>query len=911
MRSLLNSLSLMTVTLLLYLSPSLQRSVAAIPAAPVAQTSAKAEADRLYQQGNEQYNRGRYRAALQNYQRVLELRRALGERADLAATLHKLGATYYKLGEHSPALESYDRALEIRRELGDRQGVGSTLNSLGIVYQQLGQSDRALEFHKQALTIHRQGDDKAEVATTLNHIGLVYESQGRYHTALEFDRQALAIFQALGNRKGEAVLLEHIGAVSHRLGKYDRALEFYRTALEISWEIGDRATSGDILHHIGFVYAEQKQEERALEFYRQALAIFEEIGDLPAAGNTLNNIGFTYDRLGRSDKALEVLERALAIFKQLGDRPGMASTLDSLGTVYKNRGDDAQALDFSHRALAVLKEVGDRPGEVIALSNIAAVYEKQERPELAIAFYKQSVNVSEAIRKELRVLPLEEHQFYTETVSETYRHLANLLLQQDRVVEAHHILDLLKVQELHHYLQKMEGNEQTAQGIDLHPQEQNVLDSHVSIQEQAVQLGKELARLEQIRVARRTPEQERRIVELQAAQAEIAKQFNEFINSPEVVTLSQQLNQRTGGETLDLTGINRLHGYLDRVEENVAILHPLILEDRLELILVTRHALPIRRTVAINREELQQAIAKYRRDLVTPRRSVPIIKKKAQQLYNWLIKPIENELKQAEVQTIVYAPDGQLRYLPLAALHDGDRWLVERFRINNITAVTLDDFDGEHSREPLVLAGAFSQGDYSFNVGDREFNFSGLPFAGREVELLADSIENTTHLLDEQFSPQEILPRMNDYHIVHFATHAAFVKGHPEESFILFGNGDRVSLHEIESWSLPDVDLVVLSACQTAVGGILGNGHEILGFGYQIQQTGAKAAIASLWRVDDLGTQVLMDRFYQELQEGNPTKAEALRQAQMALITGKELAEQSNLEHPYYWAPFILIGHGL
>jgi CHAT domain-containing protein len=172
---------------------------------------------------------------------------------------------------------------------------------------------------------------------------------------------------------------------------------------------------------------------------------------------------------------------------------------------------------------------------------------------------------------------------------------------------------------------------------------------------------------------------------------------------------------------------------------------------------------------------------------------------------------------------------------------------------------------------------------------------------------------------------------MNDYNIVHLATHAAFVTGKPEDSFVLFGDGSRATLRDVENWSLPNVDLVVLSACETGVGGQFGNGEEILGFGYQMQRTGAKAAIASLWSVSDGGTQALMDTFYAALQTDKMTKTEALRQAQIALITGdyQVLGQQrgltvqqrinsnlpktvtTRLSHPNYWAPFILIGNGL
>jgi CHAT domain-containing protein len=126
--------------------------------------------------------------------------------------------------------------------------------------------------------------------------------------------------------------------------------------------------------------------------------------------------------------------------------------------------------------------------------------------------------------------------------------------------------------------------------------------------------------------------------------------------------------------------------------------------------------------------------------------------------------------------------------------------------------------------------------------------------------------------------------------LVHLATHAAFVVGIPDDSFILFGNGDRITLRDIQSWSLKNVDLVVLSACETGWGGKLGNGEEILGLGYQMQRAGARAAIASLWTVDDGGTQALMNAFYANLNKSDTTKAEALRQAQIALITGDSTA---------------------
>ena len=282
---------------------------------------------------------------------------------------------------------------------------------------------------------------------------------------------------------------------------------------------------------------------------------------------------------------------------------------------------------------------------------------------------------------------------------------------------------------------------------------------------------------------------------------------------------------------------------------------------------------------------------------------------------------------------MLYAADSQLRYVPLSALHTGSEWLAQQYNVNQITAASLTDFSDPDSKDLSVIAGAFSEGDYSFDIGDSRFSFSGLPYAGKEVEAIDQEVTGTAAYFNQQFSPDNILPTMANYGVVHFATHAAFLPGNPNDSFILFGNGDRVNLRDISEWNLPNVDLVVLSACQTAVSEDFGSGDEILGFGYQMQRTGARAAIAALWQVDDGGTQVLMNAFYLALENGF-SKTEALQRAQQALInndlsfvggTGETRASigisggntqnsgalRGRSDHPYYWAPFILIGNGL
>jgi CHAT domain-containing protein/Tfp pilus assembly protein PilF len=746
---------------------------------------------------------------------------------------------------------------------------------------------------------------------------------------LEFYQQALAISKEIGDKAGEGTTLNNIGAVYDSLGQYPKALEFYQQALAISKEIGDKAGEGTALNNIGLVYNSLEQYPKALEFYQQALAILKEIDDKATEGVTLGNIGSVYDDLGQYPKALEFYQQALAISKEVGDKATEGSTLNNIGNVYVNLEQYPKALEFHQQALAINKEIGDKAGEGANLNNIGYLLAKQNQPELAIVFYKQSVNVKEAIRQDIRVLPKEQQESYTQTVEHTYRSLADLLLKQDRVLEAQKVLDLLKVQELDDYLHNVRGNQQTQQGVDYLPPEQQLLAQYNAKLTQIVQLGKELDTLQKIPLEERTPQQEQRRREIEAEQQKLTRDYLDFIRSPQIVALVQQLSRTTGGENLNPQLLRSLQDNLKKLSQDAVLLYPLILEDRLELVLVTPYAPPIRRPVPVKREELNRTIADFRSALTNPSSNA---KEPAQKLYNWLIQPIEAALKEANAKTIIYAPDGQLRYIPLAALYDGNQWLVQKYRLNNITALSLTEWE-QQPQTLKILAGAFTQGNHSFQVGNNSFNFGGLPYAGKEVENLASTVPGTTKLFNRDFSQKETVAQMSDYSILHLATHASFVTGQPEDSFILFGNGDRANFRDVETWPLTNTDLVVLSACETGVGGKLGDGTEILGFGYLMQQAGARAAIASLWSVDDGGTQILMNAFYSAVENGM-SKAEALRQAQIALIT-KDLSAvggsrgedawievvstrtglpkqvSNNLNHPYYWAPFILIGNGL
>jgi CHAT domain-containing protein/tetratricopeptide (TPR) repeat protein len=918
-----------------------------------------------------------YQQALNFYQQALAIFQKVGNQTSARVSLNNMGLAYDKLGQPQQAQNYYQQALAIVLDVSNNVGKEKPLSPVTLnieplrkqenpkvaraeeemrIYQQAvqqsqkGQYQEALGQFQQALIIARELNDKAEAERILNQIGLAYNALGDYAKALDYYQQALKIREQFGDKMGGEFLLFqnrpevgksgaihfNIGQVYLRLGEYTKALEFFGQASATSKKSGDKAGEVRILNAIGNLYSKLEKYELAKDFYQQSLAIIETIktDKKLLEGVTLHNISVVYLRQGKYELALDLFQKSLTIYKQFGNRQSEGVILHNIGKAYQELGKSELAWDFYQQALIIAQEIGDKPGEGNAFKNIGYLLEKQNQTELAIVFFKQSVNVREAIRNNIKELPQEQQQSYTQTIAEDYRKLADLLLKQDRILEAQRVLDLLKVQELDEYLRNVRGTKDTTPGIPNLPKEQQIEDGYQAILNKAISLGKELTQLRQ--KSNRTPEDEQRLAQLVKAQEKIREDFNNFIKSPEVLALVTQRSPESLSQDLLLRmgDFNALQDNLKNLQQKAVLFYPLILDDRIELILTTPDSPPIRRTVQVSKKQLNETIVAFRRALKNPRSNAKI---PAQQLYNWLIKPLETELKIADAQTIIYAPDSQLRYIPLAALYDGEKWLVQRYRINNITAASLTDLNTKplnRSAEKTslrVLAGAFASGRYSVSVRGKSFDFEGLPFAGIEVKNLAKTIPNTTQLIDQAFTPQYTIPKMDDYNIVHLATHGAFVVGTPEDSFIVFGNGESVTLRDLQKWSLKNVDLVVLSACETGLGGKLGNGEEILGLGYQMQQAGARASIASLWLVDDGGTQALMNAFYTTLEAGKITKAQALQEAQIALITGEEKAmggqrgllttpsvnNQSQtiltnrFSHPYYWASFILIGNGL
>lgn len=877
------------------------------------------------------YTMGEVETAKTYYQQALTIAKEIGNQASEGRILTNLGQLERQAGRPEAAAQRYQEALSVLTALGDRASISSTFNSLGIVYETLGEYDRALESYEQGLAIATEIGAQQQIANIWDGLGGLHYRQSRYGKALSAYETALAVHQAIGNQRGMAATLTNLGGTYANLGRNETALGYFEQAFNLTEDPSIRA---GILAAQGGVYSQLGKLPEALRVTQQGLDLAIAAKDIPQQQSLLNQLGGIYGQQGQIEAAIAAYQRAIAASEEHNDVAAVARSLNSWGSLIVNfaatEDGIAQAKPLFQSALMRFGQLGDHTGESIVLSNLGKIYEADGQTALAILFYKQAVNQHEAIRGDLRSLPNDLQQSYLDSITPTYRRLADLLLQQDRVLEAQRVIDLLKVQEVDDYVRGVRGNEDTQAGVDVLAVEGQIWDAYTELSEGAIAIAQGLTALRQLQRPL-TPAEIQQKAELDRQQRQVVREFSEFSRRDDIIRYTETLSRTARAQSLSVSSLQDLSQNLQDIEQPTVLIYPLILEDRLELILVAPGVPPIHKTVNVDRVALNETIQAFRSALTSPA-SDPL--PAAQQLYDWLIRPLEPQLAQAHAKALLYAPDGPLRYVPLAALHDGNAWLIEKFSINNITAASLDDLTRQPLGDRRILAGAFSDADirYEISSGERTLSFSGLPYAGAEVEAIQVLQPDSTAYFNPDFSKDHILPNLDDYPIVHLATHSAFLPGSPLDSFVLLGDGETITLQEVQDeWFFSNLDLIVLSACQTGLSSLGENGEEILGFGYLMQNAGVNAAVASLWTVDDGGTQALMTAFYTGLLTDGMSKAGALRQAQLTLIgaeTGtltssrrgldpvvqrneSEAQTWNRLGHPYYWSPFILIGNGL
>lgn len=925
------------------------------------------EAGTLERIGIVHHNAGEYTLATDFYEQAILIYQEL-ERKDWAVdSLVSLSNAYLASGETQRSIEAAEQGLLTAREIDNQSLEGYALLALGKAYiAGSGNYNLGIEFTEEALVIAQQVDKPNIAMSALVNLSFANVHLGNYEKTLSLFEEAVEIAESidgenidasryipayahvfLGNY-ADAIEASEValtaarknrdsGVNSHRseshslgimglaylyLGNYEEAIHLAEQSLAVAQAHEDRVVESNPLFAMGSAYIHLNQPQKGIELVEQSIQIADEFKVPQIKVWGLVTLGMGYAAVERYQDAVDISLEALAVARELGDKQSEADTLRVLGYVAGIRGDYLQALEYYRQALPLFREVGDRNSEGLLLGHMGRLLAERNQAELATVFLKSSVNARESIRDDIQGLSVELQQSFTDTIADDYRLLADLLLEQGRIPEAQQVLDLLKLEELREFTDTTRAT-WNGDSLAYTKGEAAVFDSYNEL----IEFGQRLYECQQSGCED--------LSALLIEQQPLIAAYNDQVAEFEVT-----VRDRSAADPELFTNPDNLSGKAQELlaaNPNSVLIYPFVTDDKLWLLWATPGAVGSVAIEDVDQGEISGTVQQFG-DLLTRRGDYTELQTTSQQLYNWLVEPLEEALQANDIEHLIFVHDRVTRYIPMAALFDGERFLMERYTLSTVIAPEITDTRDRLTSvdESQVLGLGLSQPIRSFNAlpaVEPELNNIILSGADDDTGIYPGEVH-----LNEAFTLEQLQASVLNHRVLHIASHAKFEPVRKEESFIVLGNGDELRVTDIDnlhSW-LGNLHLVVLSACQTALGGTDdGDGTEIAGIAsYFLKEGRAEAVLASLWAVNDRSTSILMQRFYELLASGELTKAEALRQAQLSLFydedtetrlaasrspgarptprEGVEVAvAEPGYRHPYYWAPFILIGNGL
>ena len=831
-----------------------------------------------------------------------------------------LGNSLFRGGKAEEGLQTLLSSLEaLERSQGrDDARQATLLSELTVAYRVAGQLDAAATFGKRAVegTRRARGDDHIDTASAQMALGNVLVALARFDEALPMMEAALATFERRMGRDhpDTARALSNVSTLYSRLGQHDKAVVLRQRAVAIAERtLGPQHVDLAVhLNNLSLTYAALEQWTLALPLQKRVLALREQLmaPDHPQVALALNNLSHLHGRVGDYAAALPLQLRALAIRqKVLGDgHHETASSHHNLAVVYRGLGQLDEAMRQEERALSGYEAAlgTQHPQTALVRAGLAELHSRRGDLPLAIALLKQTVNVQQAMREQAARIDAAALRSYTASVSNFYQQLASALSDEGRLPEAQLVLDMLKEEEQFEFVRRQPGTAPGSTRLGFNAAEQAWAERYRQISGRLAALGAEqqaLERTSRAPGATLTPEQRQRRQTLAADLAVARTAFESFLKD-----MRADFAAKGAARTVELTeagtqALQALRALLQGLGSDSVLLQLYLTEDRVHFLLTTP-GVQLARSVSVSATELNRQIGQFRRLLRDPR-SDPL--PAAQALYRLLIAPVAQDLEQAGARTVMLSLDGALRYLPFGALHDGQRYLLQRWNLPIYTSVTRDRL-----RDAVTPAWRAAGLGVTRQIG----SFDALPGVRAEMSRIIQqpgtapatpaAMPGEVHL-DEQFTARKLMEVSRaGFSVMHLASHFRFSPGTEANSFLLLGDGQQLTLGEMRQQNLrfDQTELLTLSACETGLGGGRDErGQEIEGFGVLAQQQGARAVLATLWAVADQSTAALMAETYRQREAQRLSKIEALRQAQLAL------QRESAYAHPFYWAPFILMGN--
>ncbi len=914
--------------------------------------------------GNVYKDRAQYPEAAEYYEKSLEIKKRLGDVKGEGDILNNLGSLYYFWAQYPKAAEYYENSLQIKRKIGDVRGEADALHNIGVIYEIWGQYLKAEEYFGKSLQIKRKIGDVSGEADCLIGMGIVYKNSGQYSKAVEYYEKSLQMKRRVGDVRGEADALGNLALAYQDWGQYSKAVEYQEKCLDIRRSIGDRRGEADALGNLGFVYANWGQYSKAEEYYSRDLEIARKIGNIKSEGLILMNLGGFYVHRREYSKALANFQKALAIYKEIGvplDGPKRlmgelyldmndfasaerflkeAGESSSLARLHLFKLDYEPARDYYAKLLKSAQDSFNVNDLFTACTGLGAVFEGMGEDSKAGEYYSKAVQLIEELRAGLS--RSEREQFFDVRVGSFYRTapykgLARVLMRTKKPLEAFQRSEYTKARVFAETLSQWS--------------ERGSFDVPPEVLKKDAEINDQLGALKKSR---------------QKAYEEYNKQIIDVLD-PQIRDLEGKFSSHVKAlrEKYALFAATKYPEPMDlgqaALNDNEWVLTYDVTDSGILVYLSIGKQLVKGLFKPVSGKELEGLVQKFRQAVeIGPQESIPDKVKSfdfasGKKLADLLLSDILPDLPKDAPLIII--PDGPLGVVPfeMLVLNDGgtvstdktipyvagaeffgDRNSISYYQ--SVTALTLARTlrqSGKPSEKLLAMADPVYQmkddraqeapqtkaasaenkfyADLMVAMEDaegKELRFGRLPLTGDLAESLSAIFsDRTTTYRGFDASKENFLvrlaPELSGYGSVVLACHGYFgakIPGILEPVLVLttvpYGTDGFLRMSEVMGCKL-NADVVALTACQTGLGKtILGEGT--MGMGRAFQYAGARSVLMSLWSVAEKSSVKLVESFFKHMKEGK-NKLEALRAARTEI-------RQAGYDHPFFWAPFILVG---
>uniref|UniRef100_A0A0C1NF08 Tetratricopeptide TPR_1 repeat-containing protein n=1 Tax=Tolypothrix bouteillei VB521301 TaxID=1479485 RepID=A0A0C1NF08_9CYAN len=807
--------------------------------------------------GKQHYQNGEFALAIAKWQQGQQAFAISGDNLNQAAVLSNLALAYQQLGQWKQAYESIEQSLSILQNTKFSQAkslLAAALLIQGSLQLSQGQAQQALTTWENAAVIYKQTEDKAGLSRCLLNQTLALRALGLYPRARKILEQVNQTLHSEADLQLKFASLLNLGETLRVMGELETSQEALQQALTIAQKLNLKADMAVVWMNLGNNARSQKLPDKAFQYYQQAIA---------ASPSATIKLQAQLDRLHLLVET-EKWQDARTLIEEI--QPQLENFLPA------NRLSIYARVNFAQSLMKTCQNHTSRCTNQILAAKILAIAARQAEDisdyraaSYALGslgeIYEQTQQWSEAQKLTEKALLLAQSSHASDIAYRWHWQNGRLLKVQGEYQKA-----ILAYNEAVNTLSLIR-NDLVASNLDL----------QFSFRESVEPVYRELAQL---------------LLQPSPTQTEVSqenlKQARKAIESLQLAELDNYFREAC---------LNGTPVQIDRLDSQAAVIYPIILSDRLEVVLSLPNQSLRHYATAIPQTQLETRIDEMLRSL--RRTSLKRERLKiSQEFYDLLIRPAQNDLKTNNIKTLAFVLDGAMKNLPMAALYDGKQYLIEQYRLALSPGLQLFVPSAKEHHQLKILVGGLSESRQGF-----------IPLPGVESEVKQIKSEIPSQVLFNQaFTSTTFAQQIgnNPFPVVHLATHGQF-SSNAKDTFVLTWD-NRINVKQLgdllqkrEGDSHTPIELLVLSACQTAQG----DKRAALGLAGVAIRSGARSTLASLWSVDDRSTSVFMAEFYKQLSHTGVSKAEAVRRAQLQLL------KQQEFQHPFYWAPFVLVGNWL